>query len=103
LLKMTSLENSNKKNFFLGLLTIILDLKVSLYESEEDRLNEVRKSLEIAAKHLTIIKDMSIITYFDFILFRAALNFQTKVDISHFEDLLHSFKFFRTYRKFRKR
>jgi hypothetical protein len=84
-------------------MTIVLDMKVSLHESRYDRMGEVRKSLDLAAKHLSLIRELSTIVHFDFILFRSAMNFQTQMEVSQFEDLLKCFKFFRTYRKFRKR
>ena len=99
---MSSVEKPLNKNFFLGMLTIVLDLKISLVENYCDRMGELYKLFDSSLSHLDLIKELSTVFYFDFILISSAINFKAGFAQNLLEDFLNSFKYYKTYRKFRK-
>lgn len=101
---MDQVEKSSQKNLFIGLLTLILEFKISKFEQEEDKAKEVQSSLENTYKHVEVLKEMSTVVFFEYSLIRAAFQFSSQnVDTSSFKDLLNAYKHYKSYRKFRRR
>ena len=102
---MNQIEPNNLKSFFLGILTLILHFKIENYEKDYSPIEEIKSDLNLANNHINLLKDLSTIAYFELTLLSCLFNFSGSLQINNqlFANLLTAFKYFKTYRRFRKR
>jgi hypothetical protein len=104
LIKITSIERSNQKNFFIGVLTLLLDYKINQYEKRINEANETKKIIDEVYLHIDLLKELSTVVYFDYCLLRAlyGLTGKEKNNNEVFENLMKAFKYYKIYKNFRK-
>jgi len=104
LVKSNTIETNAHKNFYIGLITLILDFKISRFEKDESRVQEARTILNGCYSHLNLMKELSTLLYFEFSFLRAYDDLSRNgLDSVVLEELVNSFKYYKSYRHFRKR
>jgi hypothetical protein len=102
---MSQIERSNYKNFFMGVLTLLLDFKINQYEKNFEDAQKANISINTVFNlHTSLLKELSTVAFFDFTLLRAAYNFSGENNnVENLQVLLNAFKYYKVYRSFRKR
>jgi hypothetical protein len=102
LVKLSTIERTAERSFFIGVLTLLLEFKVNQYEKNEEGSTEVKSNLDNIYKHIKLLSIISIIVFLDYTIIRSAYLFE-KVDLVIIKDLLEAYKQFKIFRKFKKR
>jgi hypothetical protein len=96
---MTSIESVAQKGFFIGILALLVEFKIHLFEKSDIVVSGGR--LEQAYKHVELIKELSPLLYIEYILMRGLYNFtQKEPSVEIFKELVEVFRFYKTYNKF---
>ena len=105
IINMSQIERNNNKNFFMGVLTLLLDFKINQYEKNFEDAEKAKISINTIFKlHTPLLKELSTVAFFDFTLLRATYNFSGENNnVENLQILLNAFKYYKVYRSFRKR
>lgn len=103
LIKMESIDRPAQLNFLVGILTTLLNLKVSRFEENEEGVKESVDLIESASKHLKILKEYPIVLLeYSLVKNLSQFIYGNQFNLNLIEDLIKIFKEFKIYRKFRK-
>lgn len=101
---MKSIESVAQRGFLMGVMSLLLEYKVKLFEKNMEDAMAIAGLFEKIFNHNGLMKDLSPVVYLEFTLTRAMHNFIYKdLSLNVFKDLLESFKFYKIYRRFKKK
>ncbi len=95
---MEKIDNIAQRCFYIGVLTMTLDFKIQKFEKKDT--SELTKLFSNVNTHINLLKEISIVGYFDFTLIKSALDFSgDKLGINDVKALLAAYKYFKTYKR----
>lgn len=98
---MTTIEAVAQKSFFIGLLTLLVEFKISLFEKSDVSVSGSK--LEQAYKHIGLIKEISPLMYIEYILMRGLYNYLYKEpSVEIFKELVEVYRYYKTFKRFKK-